>query len=98
MSTLRKLARIFLIMIILAGGLLVLGVGHAETPVSGVITSNATWTQADSPYMLTGNLIVNSGVTLTIDPGVTVNVDSYQLQVNGLLNARGTSSNKIVLA
>jgi hypothetical protein len=94
---LRKLACTFLIMIILAGELLVLGVGHAETPTSGVITSNTTWAQEDSPYTLTGNLIVNSGVILTIEPGVIVNVDSYQLQVNGILNARGTSSNKILL-
>ena len=33
--------------------------------------------------------------TLTIEPGVTVDLVSYQIQVNGALNARGTSDTKI---
>ncbi|MBC7425353.1 MAG: hypothetical protein H7321_02360 [Bacteroidia bacterium] len=37
------------------------------------ITTNTTWTNADNkPYVIVNYLLVNSGVTLTIDPGVHV--------------------------
>jgi hypothetical protein len=85
-------------MTILVGGLLLLEEGHATTVPSETIYTNTTWTSASSPYVLTGNLIVNSGVTLTIEPGVTVNFGPYQITVNGILNAQGTSANKIVLS
>ena len=60
------------------------------------ISSDTTWTNADSPYYLTGPLLVNQGVTLTIESGFTVNLNGYELCVNGTLCAVGTSSNKIV--
>ncbi|MCW4000146.1 MAG: hypothetical protein NWE93_07890 [Candidatus Bathyarchaeota archaeon] len=40
---------------------------------------------------------MNEGASLTIQPGVTVNINSYYLRVNGTLNARGTPDNKIVI-
>jgi Right handed beta helix region len=42
------------------------------TNVKGVISQNTTWTVANSPYNITGNVTVVNGVTLTIQPGVTV--------------------------
>src|SRR5437667_5408991 len=54
----------------------------ADTNVSGSITTNTTWTAANSPYIVNGpsSVSVNSGVTLTIEPGVTVKFGSgYQL-------------------
>jgi hypothetical protein len=51
---------------------------------------------ADSPITVTGNVTVASGVTLTIEPGVTVKFDSGKaLVVEGTLVVRGTSSEKI---
>jgi hypothetical protein len=38
---------------------------------------------------------VNNGVTLTIEPGVTVNLNSFYIRVNGTLTARGTDNDKI---
>jgi hypothetical protein len=70
---------------------------HSQSNISGVINSNTAWTVANSPYTITGNTLVNSGVTLTVDPGVTVNFNSeFYLQVEGTLSAVGTVSDSIV--
>ncbi|HSV49842.1 MAG TPA: hypothetical protein VLH35_05955 [Candidatus Acidoferrales bacterium] len=71
-------------------------IGSASgTDIAGIITSDAIWTTADSPYTLTGALAVNTGVTLTIEPGVIVNLNDNYLQVNGTLTAKGTPTNPI---
>ncbi len=68
----------------------------AQTNVSGFISSNTNWTLAGSPYIITGNTIVDSGFVLTIEPGVIVKFDSTKsLQINGILRAIGNSSTKI---
>lgn len=69
---------------------------QSGTNISGIITSDTTWTQTSSPYLLVGNVLVNNSITLTIQPGVTVNFNGNYLRVNGTLNATGTSSNNIV--
>ena len=48
------------------------GLAQSGTNVSGIISSDTTWTQANSPYNLTGNVQVNNGVSLTIEAGITV--------------------------
>jgi hypothetical protein len=63
----------------------------AETTVNGSIDTNTTWTRAGSPYTLTNDVEIRTGATLTIEPGVTVNLGSHQLRVYGTLNARGTT-------
>jgi parallel beta-helix repeat protein len=63
--------------------------------VSGIITSDTIWTKANSPYNLTGNVAINEGVTLIIESGVTVNLNSYYIRVNGTLTARGSNTDKI---
>ncbi|MEZ4833992.1 MAG: hypothetical protein R2873_18755 [Caldilineaceae bacterium] len=61
----------------------------AATNVSGPITTNTTWTLANSPYIVTDDVTVEAGVTLTIQPGVVVKFDSGtdELWVNGTLIA-----------
>ncbi|XHH07767.1 MAG: hypothetical protein ACFCUE_09310 [Candidatus Bathyarchaeia archaeon] len=68
------------------------------TSVSGIIAIDTTWTQAGSPYTLIGNLLVNNDVTLTVQPGVIVNLGSYYIMVNGTLRAIGDSDNLITFA
>jgi hypothetical protein len=69
----------------------------AQTNVSGGIFSNTTWTLANSPYIVTGTVIVFPGDTLTIEPGVTVRFDnSTYLEIRqATLIATGTSTDSI---
>jgi hypothetical protein len=61
--------------------------------VNGIISSNITLTKANGPYLF-GQVVVNSGATLTIETGSTVSIDDY-LQVDGTLIAKGTYDNRI---
>lgn len=68
----------------------------AETPVIGFIAQDTTWTQANSPYVTLGNIIVKEGVTLTIEPGVIVQFDNgHSLTIEGALVARSTDKQGI---
>ena len=44
----------------------------SETLVSGVISAKTTWSLAGSPYIVTGNVAIPIGATLTIESGTTV--------------------------
>ena len=69
------------------------GVVHASKEFAGMISTDTTWTKANSPYILTGNVFVNK--ILTIESGVTVNLGDYSLLVNKTLRAQGTETEKI---
>ncbi|MHB0867465.1 MAG: DUF6531 domain-containing protein [Thermoleophilia bacterium] len=64
---------------------------YATTQVSGTISQNTTWNTAGSPYVLTGNVTVAAGITLTIQSGVVVKPQTTGsgLTVNGTLDASG---------
>jgi hypothetical protein len=70
--------------------------GFTQTVVSGGIYANTTWTLANSPYLMTGSIVVFPGVTLTIQPGVEIRVKEnglsggqYYLETRGTINMVG---------
>ena len=67
------------------------------TPVCGAISSDTSWTTADSPYeVCPGGVTVAQDVTLTIEPGVTVQFQpDSRLTVSGALMAVGTPTQTI---
>jgi len=94
---------VLLLIAVLAGsslsvlsGSLFFGTVHAATDVNGIIFSDTTWTKAGGPYEFKGPVAVNQGVTLTIEAGTTVNLNTYYIQVNGTLTARGTEAERII--
>jgi len=62
----------------------------SETYVSGSIKTNTIWDTEHNPYIITGDVLVRRGITLTIHPGVNIRFDGfYGLTVEGVLIADG---------
>lgn len=69
---------------------------NAQTNVSGGIYTNTTWTKVNSPYIVTGDIVLFPGKTLTIQPGVEVKFDGYyNIEIRGTLMAIGTITDSI---
>ena len=92
------LASLFLTLQILPTNNLVAS-GNMGTQVGGILTSDTTWTTANSPYTIISTIQIPENVNLTIEPGVTVtaqpSVDTMFL-INGIIQAHGNATNKIV--
>lgn len=87
----------FLLYTFLAGFALLPFSLHAQTSVSGDIEANTTWNTAGSPYTISAEVLIGSGVTLTIEPGVEVRFNTgTSLSIDGTLIADGTESDKIL--
>ena len=83
--------------------------GDATPGLYGTLWANKVLTKAASPYSVAGDIRVPVGVTLTIEPGVTLNfattdvmgcgqsTTKAELQVEGSLSAVGTAAEKITL-
>jgi hypothetical protein len=78
---------------------------HSQTLVSGGIFNSTTWSLANSPYIMTGPVVVFPGKTLTIEPGVEVRIRfdgipntglMHYLEIRGNLQAVGTKDQPIV--
>jgi len=68
------------------------------TTLGGVLTSDTTLTDAQSPYLITSTLQIPENVTLHINAGVTLTSQANDMfLVNGKLIAKGTANNKIIL-
>ena len=57
---------------------------------SGSITQNETWSLADSPWVITGNVTIQQGAAVTVEPGVEVKLGAgVSIRVLGALEAAG---------
>ena len=65
--------------------------------IGGIVGSDLTLT-ADKNYLVTSNLAVVEGVTLTIEPGTTLRIkEGINISNNGTLNMKGTPEKPIIL-
>jgi hypothetical protein len=104
MGSFGKYLSLCLVVILLASSLWMVKLSDAQTTpnpaatfVTGVISSDTTWTKTNSPYNITG-AVIPKGVTVTIEPGTVIYVNAFEgLNVNGTLRAIGTSNEPIVL-
>jgi len=66
------------------------------TDLPPVISTNTTLYSSASPYFITQDLLVEPGVTLTVNPGVEIRLaDSVKVTVQGVMNVMGTESNPV---
>ena len=71
--------------------------GTCATTVGGIISSNTVWTRAGGPYLAISDVTINSGVTLTVQPGTEVYFSAgTAMNVYGTLDAQGVSGSTIV--
>ena len=67
-----------------------------DLSLSGTLSANTTLYASNSPYQVTGNLTVPNGVTLTIEPGTTVQLGAgVRVIVDGRMEAVGAEGNRI---
>jgi hypothetical protein len=72
------------------------GAGASPTFVEANVTSDTTWAADDGPYVLTTDVTVADGATLTVDAGTTVQVaDGARITVAGSLVAAGTADDPV---
>ena len=92
----RKALVVLTITLITILTLIPLSVANTGTQTSGMINVDTVWTKSNSPYSLTSPVIVGYGATLTIEAGTVIQFNGYNLQVNGILNARGSSTDNTI--
>ncbi|MBL9202998.1 MAG: lamin tail domain-containing protein [Opitutaceae bacterium] len=66
--------------------------------VAGVIATEATWTAAGGPYLVSAPLTIGSGATLTIEPGASIYLGpgvGLTVAAGGRLIAEGTETKPI---
>jgi len=70
----------------------------ARVEVAGGIAADTLWEVAQGPYVLTGEVAIRPGATLTIEAGTEVHVeDGVRLVVEGALVAVGAADARIVV-
>lgn len=83
--------------LLFASQVLMFALPSAATDVSGAINADTTWTVAGSPWVMTSDVVVNSGFTLTVEPGAEIHGRSgSRLTIRGSLAATGTEGQRIV--
>ncbi|MBN2288619.1 MAG: T9SS type A sorting domain-containing protein [Candidatus Glassbacteria bacterium] len=89
-----------------SGNVIEPSVEHKGILVSGTVSSDTNKTEtlgkfqgaSDIPYVIDGSFNIEINVTLNLEPGVVIKgmTDSSSLNVEGVLNAKGTSGSPVV--
>lgn len=78
--------RILLFLILTAS----FNITKAQTTVPALITSSQVWDLSGSPYLITQNTYVDTGVSILVKPGVEVKATGiYNININGEFQAIG---------
>jgi hypothetical protein len=73
-------------------------VPSGETVIGGTLSADTTLTGGASPYALSSDLIVPAGVTLTVQPGVTIEMPVRgNIRVQGVMNIAGTAAQPVTI-
>lgn len=70
---------------------------------AGVLNGHAVWTAAGSPYYVTGNLIIDNHLSLTITEGAVVRIKKLtspgpiDIKVSGTLTIQGSASKPVLI-
>jgi hypothetical protein len=72
----------------------------AQTNVAGGIFQNTTWSLSGSPYIVNSSIVVFPGKTLTIEPGVEIQINNQNnsniyIETRGTINCIGTDAQPI---
>lgn len=71
----------------------------SQTYFQGGIYNNTEWTKLNSPYIITGDVVLFPDKTLTIQPGVEIRFDGfYFLEIRGTLISIGSETDRIIYA
>jgi hypothetical protein len=77
----------------------VAGLAQAQTALTGNIISNTQLLQTQSPYLITGEVVIDQGAALTIEQGVTIYMafDAALTVKRGSIRAIATEDNPITV-
>jgi hypothetical protein len=99
MNVIHKKLSIVLILVTVIVSVITVNAGAVTYPcdTGSSISTNTTWALSNSPYVVKCSITVNSGVTLTIEPGTVVKFSSssYSLNINGTLEQNGWVSERM---
>lgn len=71
---------------------------QAETFVESDITEDTTWSPSEGPYRVVSSITLKKNVTLTIEPGTTVEfIDDAGIALEGDVQALGSTDDPIVM-
>lgn len=69
---------------------------YSQTIVERGITTNTTWSKAQSPYIVTTSITLFDGINLIIEPGTTIKFkEGVKFRIDGTLIAEGTKNDSI---
>ena len=67
---------------VLSASLMIVAFSLSAMDVGGIISQDTTWDLQNSPYRLVSFLYIASGVTLTIEPGVQVQINGASIEID----------------